>query len=63
MVRLWLLANPFEALTLSFFTFFTTMTLIALIFRQPRVHEILAPIMAVVIVVFIAAMFARLKAQ
>ena len=60
-LKLWLLANPFETLTLSFFTFFTTMTLIALIFRQPRVHEILAPIMAVVIVVFIAVMFARLK--
>jgi hypothetical protein len=60
-LKLWLLGDPFHALTLGFFSFFTTMTLIALMFRQPRVHEIIAPVMAVVIVIFIGIMFARLK--
>ena len=40
---------------------FSVMTLIGLIFRKPRVHEIIAPVMAVVITIFIAIMFARLK--
>ena len=61
-VKLWLLADPFHALTIGFFAFFTVMTLIGLIFRRPKIHEILAPVMAVGIVIFISIMFARLKA-
>jgi hypothetical protein len=60
-VKLWFLADPFHAVTLGFIGFFTVMTLIGLIFRSPRVHEILAPVMAVAIVIFITIMFARLK--
>lgn len=60
-VKLWLLDNEFAPLTLSFFAFFTIASLIGLIFARPRVHEILTPIMALGIAVFIAIMFARLK--
>jgi hypothetical protein len=60
-VKLWLLGDPWGPLTLTFFAFFTTMTLIGLLSERPRVHEILAPIMAVGIAVFITIMFARLK--
>ncbi len=59
--KLWLLSDPFHGLTLGFFGFFTLMTLIGLIFRTPKVHEILAPTMAVGIVIFITIMFARLN--
>ena len=60
-VKLWLLDDPMKPLNLTFFAFFTGMTLLALVFRRPRVHEILAPVMAVGIVIFIAIMFAQLK--
>ena len=60
-LKLWLLADPFHGFTLGFFAFFTVMTLIGLIFASPRIHEILAPVMATGIVVFIAIMFARLN--
>jgi hypothetical protein len=60
-VKLWLLADPFHGWTLGFFSFFTLMTLIGLLFRSPRVHELLAPLMAAGIVVFISIMFARLN--
>jgi hypothetical protein len=60
-MKLWLLDDPLKPLTLSFFGFFASMTLIELICRRPRVHEVLAPMMAVGIAVFIAIMFARLK--
>jgi hypothetical protein len=60
-LKLWLLDDPLKPLTLFFFGFFSTMTLIGLIFRRPRVHEIIAPVMAVGIAIFIAIMFARLK--
>ena len=59
--KLWLLDDPFQPLPLFFFGFFSLMTLIALIFRQPRVHEIVAPVMAVGIAIFITIMFAQLK--
>jgi len=62
-LKLWLLGDPWGSLTLSFFAFFTMMTLIGLLFSRPRVHELLAPIMAVGIAVFIAIMFARLKSS
>ena len=60
-VKLWLLADPLHGFTLGFFGFFSIMTLIGLIFRNPRVHEVLAPVMAVGIVIFITIMFARLN--
>jgi len=60
-LKLWLLADPFHLLTMSFFAFFTVMTLLGLIFSKPRVHEVLAPAMAVGIVIFITVMFARLQ--
>jgi hypothetical protein len=59
-VKLWLLADPFRGFTLGFFAFFTVLTLIGLLVSKPRVHEILAPVMAAGIVAFIAMMFARL---
>jgi hypothetical protein len=37
------------------------MTLIGLISTRPKVHEILAPVMATGIVIFIGMMFARLN--
>jgi hypothetical protein len=60
-VKLWLLEDPLKPLPLFFFAFFSVTTLIGLIFRKPRVHEILAPVMAVGIAIFIAIMFAQLK--
>jgi hypothetical protein len=60
-IKLWLLADPFHGLTLGFFAFFASMTLVGLIFRSPKVHEILAPIMAAGILAFITIMFARLN--
>jgi hypothetical protein len=60
-VKLWLLEDPLGPLTLFFFGFFSIMTLVGLTFRQPRVHEVIAPLMAVAIVIFIGIMFARLK--
>jgi hypothetical protein len=47
-------------LPMSFFLFFLSMTLIALFSRNRRVHEIIAPVMAVTVVIFIGMMFARL---
>ena len=60
-VKLWLLSDPLHAVTIGFFALFTLMTLIGLIFRSAKVHELLAPVMAVGITIFIAIMFARLK--
>jgi hypothetical protein len=60
-LKLWLLADPFHWLTMGFFAFFTVMTLIGLISTRPKVHEILAPVMATGIVIFIGMMFARLN--
>jgi hypothetical protein len=60
-LKLWLLADPFEPFTLSFLVFFTAMTSVGLILRRPGVHEILAPVMAAAILIFITIMFARLK--
>jgi hypothetical protein len=47
-------------LPLFFFLFFLSITLVALVVRKPRVHEIIAPVMAVAILVFIGMMFAKL---
>ena len=43
-----------------FFLFFISVTILALIVRKPRVHEIIAPIMAFTVAVFIGMMFAKL---
>ena len=47
-------------LPMAFFLFFLGMTLVALFVRKPRVHEIIAPVMAFAILVFIGMMFAKL---
>ena len=61
MVKDWLL-EAFErpAWTYWFFGFFAGLTLICLLTKHPRVHEIVAPIMAVSIVLFFALTFWRL---
>jgi len=45
---------------MAFFIFFLTVTLVALFVRKPRVHELIAPLMAFAVVVFIGMMFAKL---
>jgi hypothetical protein len=62
-LKLWLLGDPFHGPTLFFFAFFTTVTLVALFTSRSRVHEIVAPVMAVGIVIFIGVMFARLTPE
>ena len=61
-VKDWLLDRRILSggLPLMFFILFLAMTLVALFFRKPRVHEIIAPVMAVAILVFIGMMFAKL---
>jgi len=61
-MKLWLLGDPMRGMTMFFFVMFTALTFVGLIFARPRVHEILAPVMAVAIAIFIALMFAKLKA-
>jgi hypothetical protein len=62
-VKDWLLDRRIQegSLALGFFVFFTAMTLTALLVRKPRVHEIIAPVMGLVVLIFISLMFARLK--
>jgi hypothetical protein len=62
-VKDWLLDRRIQegGLALGFFVFFTTMTLTALLVRRPRVHEIIAPVMGLVVLIFISMMFAQLK--
>ena len=60
-VKLWLLGDPMQGMSRFFFVLFTLMALTGLVFQGRRVHEILAPVMAVSIAIFIALMFARLK--
>lgn len=45
---------------MAFFIFFLTVTLVALFVRRPRLHELIAPLMAFAVVVFIGMMFAKL---
>lgn len=47
-------------LPMVFFLFFLSMTVLALFVRNRRVHEIIAPLMAVTVLIFIGMMFARL---
>jgi hypothetical protein len=61
-VKDWLLDQHIlgGGLPMAFFLFFMTTTLLALFVRKPRVHEIIAPIMAVMVSIFIGLMFAKL---
>jgi hypothetical protein len=43
-----------------FSIFFLTVTLVALFVRKPRLHELIAPLMAFAVAVFIGMMFAKL---
>lgn len=62
-VKDWLLDRHIQrgGIALGFFVFFTAMTLTALFVRKPRVHEIIAPMMGLAVLIFIGVMFARLK--
>lgn len=60
-VKDWLLEDLVRPTwALAFFGFFAAMTLLALITRRPRVHETIAPVMAIMITLFFALMFWRL---
>ena len=61
-IKDWLLDQHIASggMPLAFFLFFLIMTLIALFIRKPRVHEAIAPIMAVTVLIFIGMMFAKL---
>lgn len=61
MAKDWLLGQPFERpLSLPFTAFVTAATLLALIVRRPRVHECIAPVMAIVILAYFLMLFTRL---
>jgi hypothetical protein len=47
-------------INLVFLVFFVAATVVALLVRRPRVHEVIAPLMATVIILFFATIFARL---
>lgn len=49
--------NPWA---MGFFLYFSVITVIALLIRKPRVHETIAPAMAVGVAVFILMMFFRI---
>ena len=61
-IKDWLLDQRIMSggLPMVFFLLFLAMTLLALFVRRPRVHEILAPVMALAILLFIGMMFAKL---
>jgi hypothetical protein len=61
-IKDWLLDRHIMSggMPMAFFLFFTSVTLIALFVRKPRVHELVAPVMAVAVAVFIGMMFAKL---
>jgi hypothetical protein len=59
-VRDWLLERELGRFNLGFMVFFVALTLLALIVRRPRVHEIIAPVMAVAIIVFFLTLFRQI---
>lgn len=59
-VRDWLLENGTGATGLGFRAFFMAGTMVGLIVRRPRVHEIIAPVMAATIIIFFATLFSRI---
>ncbi|HEX6073112.1 MAG TPA: hypothetical protein VFY95_08905 [Sphingomicrobium sp.] len=56
----WLLERTQPAIILAFMSVFAAITIVALIWRRPLVHEVVAPLMAVMIVLYFAFMFWRL---
>ena len=57
-VKDWLLDRSFERpLSLAFTCFFGLVTVIALLVRRPRVHEAIAPVMAVAIIIYFGILF------
>ena len=59
-VRDGLLDRTMERSAIIFMVFFTAVTVSALVVRKPRVHEVIAPVMAVGIVLFFATLFSRI---
>jgi hypothetical protein len=59
-VKDWLLDRSLDPIRLGFMALFAALTLLALIVRRPRVHEIIAPVMAVLITAFFVALFSRI---
>ena len=59
-IKDWFLERRIENGGWPFFLFFLTTAMVALLVRKPRVHEILAPVVAFMVLVFIAMMFAKL---
>ena len=59
-VRDWLLDRMLEPIHLVFMAFFAVLTALALIVRRPRVHEIIAPVMAVTITFFFVSLFRQI---
>jgi hypothetical protein len=56
----WLLERSQPRLILGFMSFFAAVTAVALISRRPRVHEVIAPVMALAIIFYFAWMFWRI---
>lgn len=60
-VKDWLLDRSFvRPLSLPFMSFFTAITLLALLVRKPIVHEVIAPVMAVAVTTFFLILFTRI---
>jgi len=60
-IKDWLLSGGLpEPINLAFRAFFAIVTLTALLTRRPRVHEIIAPLMAVIITIYFGVIFAQL---
>lgn len=59
-VRDWLLDRAMEPFAIGFMAFFTAVTVLALIVRRPRAHEVIAPLMAVGIIIFFVTLFSRI---
>lgn len=60
-VKDWLLDQSFvRPLSLPFMSFFTAITLLALLVRKPIVHEVIAPVMAVAVTTFFLILFTRI---
>ena len=60
-IKDWLLSGGLpDAVNLAFRAFFAVVTVTALFVRRPRVHEVIAPLMAVVITVYFGVIFAQL---
>jgi hypothetical protein len=60
LVKDWLLDRQIEPFRLGFTIVFMAVTLIAFLVRRPRVHEVIAPVMAAAIIFYFAWMFWRI---